>query len=51
MLLYLCIKKTIFDIDSEYKKTFHLEDTEKNFMKLITNIIQIFSDVVISTLV
>lgn len=43
-------KKTIFDIDSEYKKTFHLEDTEKNFMKLITNIIQIFSDVVISTL-
>jgi hypothetical protein len=43
-------KKTIFDIDNEFKKKFYLEKDEKLFIQLITNIIDIFCDVVIITL-
>ena len=40
-------KKTIFEIDNEYRKKFELDEEDKLYMKLITNIIDIFHEIIL----
>ncbi len=41
-------KKTIFEIDNEYRKKFELSEDDKIYMKLLTNIIDIFHEIILT---
>ena len=43
-------KKTIFEIDNEYRKKFELGEDDKLYMKLLTNIIDIFHEIILTML-
>lgn len=43
-------KKTIFDIDNEYRKTFVLNDDEKKYIQLVTNTIDTHKNIILTIL-
>jgi hypothetical protein len=41
-------KKTIFEIDNDYRKKFEMTDVDRLYMKVITNIIDIFHEIILT---